>query len=79
MMDIKTLKKAYLKKKKEIKQRLIDFKRQDDHFYELCFCLLTPQSNAYKCDECITVLKENHFEDKEVVSFFYWIIYVVEV
>ena len=59
------LKKAYLKRKKEIKQRLIHFKQTNDHFYELCFCLLTPQSNAYKCDECITVLKENHFEDKE--------------
>jgi N-glycosylase/DNA lyase len=60
-MDIKELKTQYNKKKSEIKLRLEDFKRNDDHFYELCFCALTPQSNAYRCDECIKVLKNNKF------------------
>lgn len=60
-MDIKTLKKEYNKRKSEIKKRLKEFKKQDEHFYELCFCLLTPQSNAYKCDECVQVLKHEDF------------------
>ena len=51
----------YKNRKKEIKQRLKDFKNQKDHFYELCFCLLTPQSNAFKCNECIQILKNKDF------------------
>lgn len=65
-MDTQTLKKEYKKRKKEIQQRLKDFKNQKDHFYELCFCLLTPQSNAFKCNECINVLKEKNFEKKKI-------------
>ncbi|MBD3163972.1 N-glycosylase/DNA lyase [Candidatus Woesearchaeota archaeon] len=65
-MDIKELKRAYSRKKNEIRQRLAEFKKQKDHFYELCFCLLTPQSNAFKCDECIKALKEEHFEKKAI-------------
>ena len=64
-MNVKTLKIEYQKRKKEIKQRLREFKKQKDHFYELCFCTLTPQSSAFKCDECINVLREMHFEKKD--------------
>ena len=64
-MDIKTLKKEYQKRKTEIKQRLKDFKKSKDHFYELCFCLLTPQSKAFKCDACIKVLQEKDFKNNE--------------
>jgi N-glycosylase/DNA lyase len=72
-MDIMELKKEYSKRKKEIKSRLKEFKEQDDYFYELCFCLLTPQSSAYKCDECISVLKKrdfakNNFEIHDVLK-----------
>ena len=65
-MNIKELKREYSKRKNKIKQRLKDFEAQSDYFYELCFCVLTPQSNAYKCDECINILKENHFENKKI-------------
>ena len=44
---------------------LKDFKENKDHFYELCFCLLTPQSNAYKCDACIQILKDKDFINGE--------------
>jgi len=66
LMDIKTLKKEYTKKKKEIKSRLKEFEQVEDHFYELCFCVLTPQSNAYRCDACIKVLKDSDFASKEM-------------
>jgi len=65
-MDISTLKREYQKRKHEIKQRLNEFKQQKDHFYELCFCVLTPQSNAYKCDECVQVLKSSGFANRNI-------------
>ena len=61
------IKKEYSKKKKIIKKRLKEFSKAqgDDIFYELCFCLMTPQSNAYKCDECVCVLKQKDFLNKK--------------
>ena len=52
-------------KKKEliIKQRLNDFKniKEDDYFYELIFCLLTPQTNAKMADKAIQKLRAKRF------------------
>lgn len=58
------LRQAYQKKKNIIRQRLKEFSENNDHFYEACFCLLTPQSNAKKCDQCIRILKEKDFHKK---------------
>ncbi|MCU0650748.1 MAG: N-glycosylase/DNA lyase [Candidatus Omnitrophica bacterium] len=60
---LKVLKQTYDQKKKAIADRLNDFKRAGascdrDIFGELCFCILTPQSKAVKCDEIIRKLKE---------------------
>ena len=65
-MDVKYLKQEYDKKKKIIKKRLKGFSKVkgDDIFYELCFCLLTPQSNAFKCDECVCILRKRDFINK---------------
>ncbi len=44
-----------------ISNRLKDFSiinKKEDLFYELCFCLLTPQSNAKRCDEAAKILRE---------------------
>lgn len=59
-MDIIGLKKVYRKKKVEIKERLQVFSevKGDDIFYELCFCLLTPQSKAKICWANVLKLKE---------------------
>ena len=62
----KNLKNDYLKKKTEIKQRIDDFKNNEDYFYELCFCLLTPQSNGLRCDECVQLLKKYNFIKNDV-------------
>lgn len=56
----------YKTRKIEIKQRLEDFKQNKDYFYELCFCLLTPQSKAKNADYCIQKLKELNFQNKEL-------------
>src|SRR3989344_5253564 len=57
------LQQEYSKIKNEIVERLNDFKRLNDKdlFYELCFCLLTPQSKAKNADYCIKEMKKNKF------------------
>ena len=57
---------SYESKKGEIKQRLKEFKQNKDYFYELCFCLLTPQSSARGADYCIQKLKELDFKNKDI-------------
>lgn len=61
-----SLKSNYKKYKKDIKQRLKEFSKNKDYFYELCFCLLTPQSKAKKCFEVIKILKEKDFKNKNI-------------
>ncbi len=63
---MRELLKDYSNRKKEIKQRLRDFKEMykrsnDDIFAELCFCILTPQAKAVVCDEAINRLKRRKF------------------
>ncbi|MBW6451581.1 MAG: N-glycosylase/DNA lyase [DPANN group archaeon] len=67
---IKSLKQEYEIKKKDIKKRLDDFKKiskqdNDTIFYELCFCLLTPQSSAVSCDKAIQKLKKDQSIESE--------------
>ena len=59
-MDIKQ---SYHTRKKEIIARLQEFKtiKGDDLFYELCFCILTPQTSGFRADECIHELKRKNF------------------
>ena len=66
-MSLAELKKIYRERRGVIQNRLEDFKKvKGDHvFYELCFCILTPQSNALKCDRCISILKGNGFLNKD--------------
>ena len=58
----------YQKKQPIIQQRLNQFKqiKKEDYFYELCFCLLTPQSSAFKADSCIQELKAQDFLNKAI-------------
>lgn len=58
----------YKKMKSEIKTRLSDFKKVNgaNIFYELCFCLLTPQSSARRADYCIQQLKQLDFQNKKI-------------
>ncbi|MFH1054050.1 MAG: N-glycosylase/DNA lyase [Candidatus Woesearchaeota archaeon] len=67
---LKNLKKEYGRKKKIIKSRLDEFSRINGNqlFYELCFCILTPQSNAKKCDLAVSTLKEKDFLKRNIKS-----------
>lgn len=67
----------YKNRKKEIRDRLTDFKKvyrrsNKDIFTELCFCILTPQSKAVLCDEAIRALQKKDLifkgSEKKVVS-----------
>ncbi|MBL7147996.1 MAG: DNA lyase [Nanoarchaeota archaeon] len=60
------LRKEYNKRKKEIRIRLTEFSKNKDIFYELCFCLLTPQSNAKKCWDAVLELKKLDFKNKNI-------------
>lgn len=68
LVIMKHLKKHYKAQKQVIKARLSEFSRVKDKdiFYELAFCILTPQSNAKKCWQCITKLKKEGFPKKNV-------------
>ena len=65
MMSVLDLKRSYQKKKREIKERLQDFKKvwdksDEEIFAELCFCLLTPQSKARAADRTIKNMIKNN-------------------
>ena len=60
--------KHYKKSKKEIQNRLLDFKRvpESEFFYELCFCLCTPQSKAENAIVVVDKLKQLDFQNKKI-------------
>jgi len=60
------LQQEYSKKKDEIIKRLDEFSKNKDYFYELCFCLLTPQTKARNADLVIKQLKALDFKNKDV-------------
>jgi len=56
----------YKRNKKIIKKKLKEFSnvKGRDVFYELCFCLLTPQTKAHKCWGVVLELKKKSFLNK---------------
>jgi len=54
-----SIKSSYLEKKHLLKQRLNNFQLlpKKDRYYELIFCLLTPQSKAQKCWQAVEEMK----------------------
>ena len=58
----------YHQRKDQIQQRLSEFSRiyGDGIFYELCFCLMTPQSNGKRCDEIVQELIKKEFITSDV-------------
>jgi N-glycosylase/DNA lyase len=55
-------------RKKVIRQRLDDFRAvpAEEYFFELVYCLLTPQSSARNADDAVTRLKEAGFPGQDV-------------
>lgn len=58
----------YHKKKKEIEIRLLDFKsiKSEKYFYELCYCLSTPQSKAESALIVQNELEKLDFRNKDI-------------
>ena len=63
---IDELRSLYEEKRTAIKVRLKDFAgvSPDEYFYELAYCLLTPQSSAFAAAKAITVLEEQNFHHR---------------
>lgn len=62
-MDFQPLLESYESRKKEIKERLLCFRREktdDEIFEEFVFCLLTPQSKAKSCWQSVERLREKN-------------------
>ena len=55
----------YSRKKEIIKSRLDNFKniKEEEIFYEMCFCLLTPQTSAKAADKCIQEIRKLDFRN----------------
>jgi N-glycosylase/DNA lyase len=62
------LREQFEQKKQAIRNRLNDFRRveRNEYFYELAYCLLTPQSSAANAGRAVEVLKSVDFHVCEV-------------
>lgn len=73
MAYCKDLLEEYKHKRHAIKRRLNDFKKTGkggagDMLAELCFCILTPQSNARQCDKAIQELRDRKMLFKATIG-----------
>jgi N-glycosylase/DNA lyase len=66
--NLKELRSNYRNQKSTIRNRLKDFSRVpwSEYFYELVYCLLTPQSSAVNADKVITILKDKKFKLRDI-------------
>jgi N-glycosylase/DNA lyase len=56
----------YRKRRTLIRKRLNEFKRvaPEDYFYEMVYCLLTPQTNARHAEKAVELLRQNRFHQQ---------------
>ena len=61
--DTDLIRREYAERGHRVQERLNDFARvpASDHFYELAYCLLTPQSSAVNADTAVQRLKDCSF------------------
>ena len=65
LLQLRTL---YLSRKKAIRSRLANFSQvpASEYFYELLYCLLTPQTSAEHAGRTVEELKRLNFERREI-------------
>ena len=58
----------YATRKRSIRSRLRDFKNvsQHEYFYELMYCLMTPQSSAVNAGKAVDLLRQCEFERADI-------------
>ncbi len=64
--DLELIRAEYAERGDRVRQRLAEFARVPaaDHFYELAYCLLTPQSSAVNADAAVAQLKAMAFFER---------------
>ena len=67
-LELEKMKRHYRSRKAAIRSRLLEFAaiQPADYFYELVYCLLTPQSSAKHAEEVVSLLYAAGFHDKDV-------------
>ena len=67
-LSLKELKSNYRNIKSDIRNRLKDFSLvpSSEYFYEIVYCLLTPQSSAVNADKVIKILKDKKFKLRDI-------------
>jgi len=67
-LSLKELKSNYRNLKSDIRNRLKDFSLvpSSEYFYEIVYCLLTPQSSAVNADKVIKILKDKKFKLRDI-------------
>jgi N-glycosylase/DNA lyase len=67
-LDAAHLRKHHRDKARLIRQRLEEFRmvRPEDYFYELVYCLLTPQSSAVNAAKAVRLLRETNLQHTPV-------------
>lgn len=66
--DLELLRQAYALRKREIRKRLREFRSvtEDEYFYELAYCLLTPQTSAENAAGAVDELRRRRFRERGV-------------
>jgi N-glycosylase/DNA lyase len=64
--ELETLKRLYRKRRSAIRERLSEFSSvpASEYFYELAYCLLTPQSSAVHADRAVETLRSHLFSEQ---------------
>lgn len=58
----------YSKRKDEIRQRLREFRNvpPEDYFYEMVYCLLTPQTSAVYAEKAVAQFKKHRYREDNI-------------
>ncbi len=66
--EVDDLRREYAGRRRKIRARLEDFARvsREEYFFELAYCLMTPQSSAVNAGKAVERLKEAGFLSKEI-------------
>jgi len=66
--NLDLLRDDYKKKRESIRRRLNEFRAiaRDDYFYELVYCLMTPQSSAVNSAKAQSMLSAHNFRNAEI-------------
>src|ERR1700690_3381193 len=66
--DLERLQENYDRRRPAIQERLNDFRTvsQEDYFYELVYCFMTPQSSAVNSAKAQAMLMAHNFQNSEI-------------